>query len=223
MPLGLLDNKGKMKKGVPMLLAILGITGALSIWGIKEVYAQQQATNKELKDKVTALQNSDTEIIKDIGDKVGSIQTTLATTGISPESVTAIVNTMKDSQQEVFKAQLESQSVLLDSKIEKANAPVIKTQQELQQSVTAVLQRFDGQQQTQQRQQEQLATAVSNFENYTKNQEQINIRNAQQNGALSQKLEENKATADQILQLLGDLQKQLKKPEPVEPETDNEQ
>lgn len=197
MILGIYDNKGKMKKGTPLLIALLGITFALSIWGVSEVWAQTKETHASLKSSITDLQKSDTEIIRDIGAQVSGIQTTLAATGISPDAVTAIVTTMKDANKEVVTIQLESQAKLFDQKIRQASevtaretAIIKKNQEALQKKASEVITRFDSsvlQQQQQNTRVEELASQVKDF---TSKQEQINIRNASQNAETSEKLTE---------------------------------
>lgn len=197
MILGIYDNKGKMKKGVPMLIAILGITGALSIWGISEVWAQTKETHTSMKSSIKDLEKSDTAIINDISNRLSGIQTTLATTGISPEAVTAIVTTMKDANKEVVTIQLESQARLFDQKLDQINQNSVKEtkiikerQADLQKKATEVINRFDSsvlQQQQQVQRVEELATQVKDFNH---KQEQINIRNARQNAETSEKLNE---------------------------------
>lgn len=209
MPLGLFDNKGKIKKGVPLLMAILGITCALSVWGVSEVYANNNKIHEDLKTNVSNLTKADTEILQQFNGKVEDIYKEMQRTGINPAVVATMLDNMKKGQQEVFNAQLESQSILLDNKIEKATGPIVATQQQIQQNMAEVLSKFEQQQQVQQQQQQQVTSSVVQLREYTQKQEQINIRNAHQMGELNEQLKANKTKADEILKALIQIQKAL--------------
>jgi len=216
---GIMDNKGKMKKGVPLLISILGITSALSVWGVSAVWANTKDTHVSLKGSIEQLQKRDTEILRDIGNQVTGIHTVLAQTGINPDMLNTLVTTMKDANREIVAAQINGQSQVFDEKLKQAQdsterfiqksaeeTALIKDQQEeLQDKADEVISRFDSSITEQKLQALQLEDLARQVKEFNSKQQQINIRNAQQVAESFNKM-------DEVLKALDLISRKLEKP-----------